>query len=95
METCPETRSEDGERPASPITFIRLEGAHEHDGGPLPPYMDGAGDNGLKPDALPADTACGSDENAGQARPRGVAVIPPRRRERSGGRRDKAGGVRG
>jgi hypothetical protein len=77
METCSGTRCGDGGKPASLITFIRLGGAREHDGGAPPPAMDGAGDNGLKPETLLADTACGSDENVGQARPRGVAVISP------------------
>jgi hypothetical protein len=79
METCPETRSEDGERSASLITLISLERAHEHDGGALLPATGVAGDNGLKPETLLADTVCGSDEYVGQARPRGGD--PPRRRE--------------
>jgi hypothetical protein len=77
METCSETKEEPGQKSINLITYVNLEGAHEHDGKALLPAIESTEKIGLKPETVLADTAYGSDANVENAKLQGVKVISP------------------
>jgi hypothetical protein len=78
MEAYSDTRADEDPKPAlKVITHVALEQARESDAHALIPSIETAGNNGMAPKQVVADTAYGGDDNVTAAAGMGVEVISP------------------